>query len=114
MHITYFPFVDVMTGALDYNQALDLQISNNEKDTPDFVRLEMLVDLYFPELTTQRDALFNARDQVNKIHADHKTQYKKGDLDGRKFVEPMMNALMLVEERGDSFSEAVAMLGKRE
>jgi len=34
-----------MEGKLDYNQALDLTIESGNKETPDFDRLQMLIDV---------------------------------------------------------------------
>jgi hypothetical protein len=86
----YLPYLDVMMGELTYNQALDMTIRQRDTNSVDFHRLEMLIDLYFPENKAPYDLLLNARDRANEIMTEHKRQYKTGNMDGSRFVEPFL------------------------
>ena len=101
--IGFLPYVRVMEGKLNYNQALDLEIARDRESTPDFDRLQMLVDIYFPELCEPLKELLDARDESNGILAAHKAEYKQGHCDGREFVEPMFAALERVDDAGKRF-----------
>jgi hypothetical protein len=88
----YLPYLSVMQGELTYNQALDMTIAqlNGQQN---FLRLEMLVHLYFPALTAALQAVFDTRDRANAILSAHKAAYKQGDIDGYKYVRPLQTAL---------------------
>ena len=102
------PYLRVMEGDLDYNQALDMTIAQGKEDLPDFERLQMLIDLYFPQLTEPLKELRDARDAANKIMAIHKMEYKQGNVDGRKFVDPMLAALKQIDETGEQLKAAIS------
>jgi hypothetical protein len=107
------PYVRVMEGELDYNQALDMTIKTMGQDRlPDFNRLPMLVDLYFPQIRGTLKQLLDTRDSMNKIRAAHKSEYKKGNLDGRMFVKPMVAALDRIEEVGEMLKSEITSLEK--
>ena len=91
------PFLSVMKGEITYNQALDMFIENNRTRTVDFKRLEMLVDLYFPDIKPAFNRLSVARDGVNNIRFEHKRQYKRGNIDGSDYVIPFIEAQQLLE-----------------
>ena len=101
------PYLNVMEGKLDYNQALDLTIEGGNKEIPDFDRLQMLIDVYFPKLLEPFKHILEVRSKLNEIMALHKAEYKQGHLDGRKFVKPMLAALNLVDKAGDRLKKEI-------
>lgn len=103
----YLPYLRVMEGDLDYNQALDLTIESGNKERPDFDRLQMLIDVYFKKLREPFKQLLHARDKTNEIIAIHKAEYKQGSLNGLKFVKPMLAALDLVDEAGERLKNEI-------
>ena len=107
----FFPYLDVMMGKYDYNAALDMTIESGKDQQYDFDRLEMIVDLYFPELQAPLKELFEMRDSANEIMLDHKRQYKNGQLDGSAFVKPMHTAIGDVIDASDQLKQAIVTLG---
>ena len=61
----YLPYLRVMEGQLTYNQALDITISR--EDSPNFHRMDFLVQVDFPELLPQFNAVLVARDNANEV-----------------------------------------------
>ena len=106
------PYVRVMQGELNYNKALDMTNEMMNDRLPDFHRLQMLVDLYFPQIRGTLKEFMDARDTMNKIRAVHKSEYKKGNLDGRMFVKPMLAALERIEEVGEMLKSEISALEK--
>ena len=101
------PYMSVMEGKLDYNQALDLTIESGNKETPDSDRLQMLIDLYFPGLRETFKQLLDVRGKINEVLALHKAEYTRGCLDGRKFVDPMLAALALLDKTGERLKNEI-------
>jgi hypothetical protein len=96
----FLPYARVMRGDLTFNQALDITIDVGGKSTVDFKRIEMIIDLYFPELRTDLDRVHAAREAANKIIHKYKKQYETGDTDGRQFLQPFLTAEKQVETEG--------------
>lgn len=94
----YLPYMSVMAGELTYNQALDLTLQSGENGFPNYHRLGMLIDLYFPAVKPAFDNLIAARNEANEILSDHKRNYKKGDLDGRSFIRPLRDAITKIDQ----------------
>jgi len=108
LSIHWMLYMQVMDGGLTYNQALD--IGNDRKvDAPVYDRLEMLVDLYFPELHESFAEIIQHRDAANKILAEHKRNYKAGDFDGNCYVKPMRDILLGVDTAVKRFKESVVL-----
>jgi hypothetical protein len=107
------PFISVMKGEITYNDALDMFIDSNKNRTVDFKRLQMLVDLYFPEIRPAFDQLATARDQVNKIKSEHKRQHKRGNIDGTAYVMPFIEAQQKVEREGSFVREQIIQQSSR-
>lgn len=101
------PYLDVMEGRLNYNQALDITIENGINEANDFDRLQMLIDIYFPKLVKPFENLLVARDKLNEILGLHKKEYKQGNIDGRKFVKPTIAALDLIDKAGDKLKNEI-------
>jgi hypothetical protein len=97
----------VMQGKLTYNQALDLEIADLSKNTHDFSRIEMLIDVYFPSTRSAYDRLAAGRDALNEIASQHKRAYEAGDLDGGAFYGPFLQAIQEIEEAGKSLKEEI-------
>lgn len=103
----YLPYLKVMEGELNYNQALDLTIESGSRDMLDFDRLQMLIDIYFPHLQESLNKLLEVRDDLNKIMNAHKNEYKQGNLDGRKFIKSTLEALDQLDKTGDRLKKEI-------
>jgi len=97
----------VMCGNLTYNQMLDQEIDDLKGKTFDLGRLEMLVDVYFPEARPAFDRLLQARETLNEIALEHKLAYQSGDLNGGRFVARFEAAMGKVDAAGKSLGESV-------
>jgi hypothetical protein len=107
------PFISVMKGEITYNDALDMFIDGNKNRTVDFKRLQMLVDLYFPDVKASFDRLATARDEVNKIKSEHKRQYKRGNIDGTAYVMPFIEAQQKLEGEASHVKEQIIQQSTR-
>ena len=58
----WYPYIQVMTGKLNYNQALDMTIASGKGDEHHLETLGMLVAIYWPKLQSHVDALKTVRD----------------------------------------------------
>jgi hypothetical protein len=82
----------VISGKLTYNQSLDIEIKGDDPQKRDFVRIEMLVHVYFPDLIEDYNVVIGYREQVSDIIADHKRMYAAGQPDGGRFMLPFSEA----------------------
>ena len=101
LHIYAHPYIMVMEGRLDYNQAHDMTINRGKEDSPDYDRLQMLIDLFFPKLRTSLKQLVMSRERMNDILGEHKSAYHQGIVDGSKFIQPMRSALKNIDNVGE-------------
>ena len=100
--------LSVMHGKLTYNQALDIDAKSMEKRALKFGRIEMLVDVYLPELRADYDTVISLRDAANKIVTSHKFAYERGESDGRSFIKPFTEAQIAMEQFVKSFKASIA------
>jgi hypothetical protein len=77
LETSWIPYFGVMSGQIDYNQALDMTIGQNANEEKHFESVEMLVSLYFPELEPALRRLVEIRDASAGIIATHKREYKR-------------------------------------
>ncbi len=107
----YLPYLQVMRGELTYNEALDLTGAGSKNGFPEFARVEMLVDVWFPGLSRALQKVFSLRDEANRILAEHKAAYKRGEADGRGYVQPMVSVLNQLPQATAEFRrELVAVI----
>lgn len=97
----------VMQGKLTYDQALELEIAEGRRNTHDFSRIEMLIDVYFPSTRPAYDRVIAGRDTLNDIASQHKRAYETGDLDGGHFHKPFLQAMQDIDKAGKSLKEAI-------
>lgn len=104
----YLQLTLVMKGEMDYNQYLDEIISNGEKKTVDYQRIEMIMSIYARELKPTYDYILTCREKVNDIAAAHKSDYKNGNINGEKFIEPYTAIHTELESAIDKLRSEVA------
>jgi hypothetical protein len=89
----YMPFMQVMAGKINYNQALDLVIST-PNDTPrHHETCEMIIRLYFDEFLPAWDELLKRLANLNSVQAEFKRSYEKGQ-DTQRFMKPFDSAMV--------------------
>ncbi len=103
----------VMKGQIDYNQYLDQVVEDGEKQNLNFSRLEMIVDIYCRDLELDYQKLMSARDGLSDITSAHKSAYKSGDIEGKKYLVPYNLAMKNLERLGSSFKKEVAKYARR-
>ena len=107
--VFHLPITKVMRGEISYNAALDL-INEHELTPPNFQRMEMVVELYFPTLRDKYNQLMKARDELSSIVDAHKEQYRIGQTDGSAFRRPFMAAQLAVDARATELKAEIAKL----
>ena len=112
LFVKYINLSSVMKGEMNYNQYHDQLIEYGNKSKSKFVRLEMIISIYFPELTTAYEKVIEMRGVVNDISIKHKHAYEKGDIDGERFLKPYTNAHLELEEYGDKLKEEIAQCAR--
>ena len=103
-------YYGVLKNEITYNDLLDLQNSrgkfNNDLDHSIETSI-MLVSVYFPELKQRLNSYIDARDAIHEILADHKRAYKRGDIDGTRWVEPFHDSLLNLDHIAAELKEAI-------
>jgi hypothetical protein len=90
--LVYINHARAMKGDIDYQVMLDMEIERCYKNPFDFNRLEMLINLYFPNIKAVYERLIETRTKANKFMLEYGNQYVKGNTDGRKFLAPFLDA----------------------
>jgi len=108
--IHYLPYKKVMKGELTFNQALDLTIDNGSKRDFEPHRVAMIIDMYFPNLQKPFNEIMEKRDFLNRIVTGYKEQYKTGNTNGTKWLDPFQVTLEELSEAIAAFEKLVASL----
>jgi hypothetical protein len=95
--IHYINRLRVMQGKLTFNQSLDLDIQHMQGSEVNFGRIEMLIDVYFPNLRSQYDSVITCRSRANEIMYEHKLAYEEGGNEGAAFIKPFVTAQFEME-----------------
>ena len=103
----WFHYIPVMTGQINYNQALDMTIASGKDEDRNLEKLEMLVAIYWPELQSHVDALKAVRDAGASAVGEHKARYKAGHTEDRKSFDAMGQLIKRLDEVQSRFAEAV-------
>jgi hypothetical protein len=109
----YWPAV--MDGKIDYNTALDKQIeARTDKDERFHQTAEMLVNIYFPALLPNFDAIMARRDSVIEIFSAFRKQYKTSgpDASNRKFIAPFNQAMRDFDAEHSRFNHELFKIAK--
>jgi hypothetical protein len=105
--IRYLPYRQAMVGQIDYNQALDLAIGAQQKDSPRYHETcEMVIRLYFEEFLPAWDELIKRLDKMHSVQMDFKQSYKEGE-DTRRFVIPFDIACREFEKQEEVLRDSI-------
>ena len=108
----YLKLTLVMRGEIDYNQYLDIVIKDGKEKDVDFSRLEMIIDIYGPELIPSFNKIMEVRSELNDIAAAHRKAYNAGNLNGERFLKPYGGVQIKLEELTKSFKKEIAEYAK--
>jgi len=108
LFIINFNFTLVMQEKLDYNQYLDLIVDTGKTDKGNFTRLEMLLHIYFNELTPFYKKVTDKRTELNEISIIYKHEYEKGHTNGKHHIKPFIKIQQELEAYGELFKKEIA------
>ncbi len=100
--VIFFKLSLVMKGDISYNDYLDDITNEDKKHDIDFQRIEMIMNIYVPELKPAYEVVLSNREKINDISAAHKEEYKKGNIDGERFLKPSAAAHLVLEKSVDN------------
>jgi len=103
----WWPYRCVMTGKIDYNQALDMTIESGEHHERNLEELEMLVAIYWPQLQSHVDALKKVRDDGASVLGEHKARYKAGRTHDKDSSDAIDRVVTQLDEVGARFAQVV-------
>jgi hypothetical protein len=102
-----FTWLGVMQGRYSANDALDMEINQNRERKYDFGRIEMLVDVYFPDSRKALDAVMSGRDLRSKLLSNFKNAYKSGEAGDPDFAAGFIESMHDLERVCEDFKKAV-------
>ncbi len=105
--VDWVPYLSVMTGKIDYNQALDITIASGKDDELNLENVEMLVAIYWPELQSHVDALKKVRDDGSSVLREHKARYKAGHTQDRESFDAIEQVIRCLDDVRSRFGKAV-------
>jgi hypothetical protein len=97
----------VMSGKITYNDALDIELKERDRTDGAHVRIEMLIDVYFPGLRPQYGKVTQVRDEANDIVYKHKAEYSSGRTDGSAYMKPFHLKLQELSSTAQGLTEAL-------
>jgi len=101
---TFLPYISAMTGKLTYNQALDIVL--NSKDTEkNYDKIAMIVNIYFPQLSSNLENIHKARDAGNEVIHDFKRFYESEGSHSQQHYQKMIEVINLLEKAESDFKK---------
>ena len=105
--VDWYHYIPVMTGKIDYNQALAMTIASGKDDERNLENVELLVAIYWPELQLHVDALKKVRDDASSVLGEHKARYKAGQTQEKESFDAIGQVIMRLDDVESRFGEAV-------
>ena len=99
--------ISVMQGELTYDQYNDFQIESAKKNTTDFSRIEMIIDVYFQELRPYYDEVIKRRDEALDIQNHYKWRYKDGEIGGSPFLLKFVDISSKFDQASEIFKQQI-------
>ena len=97
----------VMSGKITYNDALDIELKERDRTDGAHVRIEMLIDVYFPGLRPHYVQVIQVREEANDIVYKHKVEYSSGRTDGSAYMEPFHRKIKELSSTAQGLTEAL-------
>lgn len=110
--VSWFPYMKVMDGSISYNDALDMTIKREADRERHLETIEMLVALYFPELSRGLEELTAIRDVAAATISAHKEAYKRVGPHPTKALEKLKNSSIELDEHTVRFRSEMAKLAQ--
>ena len=96
----------VMKKNISYNEYLDYIVENPTK--VDFIRIEMLLKIYFKDMLPSYELILKQRGEINDIIDLHKKEYQNGCFDGDIYIEPLMRETLITTKLVEKLKGEVA------
>ncbi|MBI5048780.1 MAG: hypothetical protein HZB54_07530 [Deltaproteobacteria bacterium] len=102
----FLPYISVMTGNITYNQALDIVL--NSKDTEkNYDKISMIVNIYFPQLSSNLENIHTARGAGNEVIHDFKRFYESAGTHSQQHYQKMSAVVNLLGKAESDFKAAI-------
>jgi hypothetical protein len=108
IQIHYLNFTKAMAGDLELNSMLKLEIQRGKENNLNFGRIKILIDLYFPHLRDNYNAVEAAKTNANNIMLTYQKNCRNGDFEGRSYVEPFLFYQKAFREEAKNFYEIIS------
>ncbi|HUJ10500.1 MAG TPA: hypothetical protein VL171_10795 [Verrucomicrobiae bacterium] len=96
----------VMDGEMDYNKVLDINAEDKAPTPGHYETMQMLINIYFPDLLPDFRAILAAREPINDMKANFRNAYERGT-PTRQFSEPFSRALLKFEHLCDELKTKI-------
>ncbi len=107
LEVHWSPYLSVMTGKIDYNQALEMTIASAKDDERNLENVEMLVAIYWPEFQSYVDALKTLRDDGSSVLGEHKARYEAGHTEDRESFDAIGQVGRRLDDLRSRFGQVV-------
>jgi hypothetical protein len=105
-------WISVMNGKIPYDEGQDEHIKALQGKPDDFGTIEMIVNIYFPELNFVFQALVVKRDKANTVLARFNGAVK-ADKPTDQFARLFTEALLDVDEAGEALKQQICVVSRK-
>jgi hypothetical protein len=102
----------VMRGKISYDDANGLIIQNHDKQDKSHDVMEMLVNIYFPELRPHLLGILNRRDQINTIYGEFTKSYKRQE-NCECYIQPFLDELSAIDTDEKAMTNSIFRLSEK-
>jgi len=101
-----------MRGKISYDDANGLVIQNHDKQDKSHDVMQMLVNIYFPELRPHLLGILNRRDQINAIFAKF-TKSRKREENCECYIQPFLDELSAIDADEKAMTNSIFRLSEK-
>ena len=109
----YLPYISAMNGKLPLTKVLEMNLEYMEKSKSDFKRLQMIMDLYFPDVKPAFNKLLEERDKANKIVSAFEHSCDDRNTENINYLPTFMEAYKSVGREAAIVKEHIVGQAKR-
>lgn len=105
-------WISVMNGKIPYDKGQDIHIEAMKGKLDDFGTIEMIVNIYFPELNFAFQSLVAKRDRANSVLAQF-NRAVKADEPTDRFARVFTQTLLDLDKAEEAFKEQVCIVSRK-
>ncbi|MCF1183492.1 hypothetical protein L0E83_08590 [Marichromatium gracile] len=109
----FLSLVPVMHGQYEYNTYLDSIIECGESQKSRLIRVEVLIAIYFQNLRQPYQKVLSQREEFNRMIGAHKKAYKRGEMNGERYIEPFEKVALALDSEGEALKMAIAEAARK-